>query len=83
MLGLMAEGIHSCYAAYAAAYHGDQEINYLQETLPENGVWNISWTWFDNMESYGKEFIISENWWKSITAIEKLCFLKNFNAVKL
>ena len=25
MLGLMAEGIHSCYAAYAAAYHGDQE----------------------------------------------------------
>ena len=35
------------------------------------------------MESYGKEFIISENWWKSITAIEKLCFLKNFNAVKI
>ena len=31
----------------------DQEINYLLETLPENGVWNISWTWFDNMESYG------------------------------
>lgn len=61
----------------------DQEINYLLETLPENGVWNISWTWFDNMESYGKEFIISENWWKSITAIEKLCFLKNFNAAKI
>ena len=58
----------------------EKEIRYLLETLPENGVWGIPWTWFDHMEQYGREFAVSENWWKSITAIEKLCFLRNFNA---
>ena len=59
----------------------EKEIRYLLETLPENGVWEIPWTWFDHMEPYGREFAVSENWWKSIKAIEKLCFLRNFNAV--
>ncbi|MGB4658664.1 MAG: hypothetical protein WBI07_05770 [Mobilitalea sp.] len=58
------------------------ELNYLMDTLPQNKVWGITWTWFDNNEKYSKEFAISENWWKVIKAIEKLCFLKNFGCIE-
>lgn len=58
-----------------------RELAYLKETKPENDVWGITWTWFDNMEKYSKEFAISENWWKGYHAIEKLRFLKAFEDV--
>lgn len=61
----------------------DKELNYLVDTIPENDVWGITWTWFDNNIKYPKEFAISENWWKSIKAIEKMCFLKNFGYVEV
>ncbi|MFT4146503.1 MAG: hypothetical protein QM644_18830 [Mobilitalea sp.] len=56
----------------------EKELNYLIETVPQNDVWGIPWTWFDNNSKYSKEFAISENWWKSIKAIEKMRFLKSF-----
>ncbi|BCJ95821.1 hypothetical protein acsn021_33900 [Anaerocolumna cellulosilytica] len=56
----------------------EKEIKYLIETLPTNDVWGITWTWFDNNSTYAREFAISETWWKSYTAIEKLRFLRNF-----
>ena len=56
----------------------EQELYYLIETLPPNDVWGITWTWFDNNSKYAKEFAISENWWKTIKAIEKMRFLKSF-----
>ncbi|MDF2986676.1 MAG: hypothetical protein K0R50_2186 [Eubacterium sp.] len=55
------------------------ELEYLIDTRPQNGVWNITWSWFENNEKYSKEFSISENWWKAITAIKKVNLLKNFN----
>lgn len=55
-----------------------KELNYLIETLPQNDVWGITWTWFDNNSKYAKEFAISENWWKAMKAIEKMRFLKSF-----
>ncbi len=55
-----------------------KELNYLIEALPQNDVWGITWTWFDNNIKYSKEFAISENWWKAIKAIEKMQFLKSF-----
>jgi hypothetical protein len=58
-----------------------QELDYLIETRPRNGVWEITWSWFENNEKYAKEFAISENWWKAVKAIEKVHFLKNFNRV--
>ena len=54
------------------------ESDFLHDTLPENDVWPISWSWFQNNENYPKESIISGNWCKSIKAIERAKFLKNF-----
>jgi hypothetical protein len=60
----------------------EKELDYLIETKPENSVWGINWSWFDNNEQYKKEFSISENWWKSIMAIDKVLFLKNFKRIE-
>ncbi len=56
-----------------------KELDYLIDTRPRNGVWDITWSWFDNNEKYKKEFAVSENWWKAIKAIEKIALLKNFS----
>lgn len=57
------------------------ELNYLLESKPEGDVWGIDWTWFENMDKYAREFAISENWWKSYTAIEKMRFLSGFQMI--
>jgi hypothetical protein len=54
------------------------ELDFLYDTLPENDVWPISWSCFVNNEKYPRESVISGNWWKSIKAIERTMFLKNF-----
>jgi hypothetical protein len=59
-----------------------KELEYLVETIPQNDVWGITWTWFDNNEKYSKEFAISENWWKANKAIEKICLMKSFDKVE-
>lgn len=59
-----------------------RELDYLIETRPENGVWDITWSWFDNNELYPKEFAISENWWKAAKAVEKMLFLRNFGRLE-
>ncbi|WP_195267171.1 hypothetical protein [Eubacterium sp. 1001713B170207_170306_E7] len=56
----------------------EKELQYLLDTKPKDGVWGITWTWFDNMAQYGDAFILSENWWKAIRAILNTLFLKNF-----
>jgi hypothetical protein len=61
----------------------ERELDYLIETRPKGGVWDITWSWFDNNEKYAKEFAISENWWKATKAIEKLRFLQAFDRLKL
>jgi hypothetical protein len=60
-----------------------KELDYLIETRPRKGVWDITWSWFENNDKYAKEFAISENWWKASKAIEKVNLLKNFNRVKI
>jgi hypothetical protein len=59
-----------------------QELDYIIEKRPENGVWGITWSWFDLNEVYPKEFAISENWWKADVAIGKLKLLRNFDRVE-
>ena len=60
-----------------------KELDYLIETRPQNNVWNITWSWLDNNEKYSKEFAISENWWKSCKAIEKMILLRNFERLEI
>jgi len=57
------------------------ELDYIIETRPHKGVWDITWSWFENNGKYAKEFAISENWWKASKAIHKINLLKNFNRV--
>ena len=69
-------------------YQGNEEIvevllDYLIDTRVPNGVWNLTWTWFDLNEVYAKQFAISENWWKSIVAMEQLEFLEAFGRVSI
>lgn len=54
------------------------ELDYLIETRPKQGVWPITWSWFDLNDTYPKEFAISENWWRASKALEKVLFLRNF-----
>lgn len=56
----------------------EKELDYLIDTLPDEDVWGITWSWFDNMEQYERYFRISEIWWKGYCAIEKMLFLRNF-----
>lgn len=56
-----------------------KELDYIIETRPQNGVWDIPWSWFENNDKYAKEFAISENWWKVSKAIHKINLLNNFN----
>jgi hypothetical protein len=59
-----------------------KELDYIIETRQSKGVWDITWSWFENNDKYAREFAISENWWKASKAIEKIIFLKNFNRVE-
>ena len=58
-----------------------RELDYIIETRPQNGVWDITWSWFENNDKYAKEFAISENWWNASKAIHKVNLLKNFSRV--
>lgn len=60
-----------------------KELDYLISTRPENGVWGITWSWFENNEKYAKEFAISENWWRGINAISNLKLLRNFGRLNI
>lgn len=58
-----------------------KELDYLIDTRNQDGVWNITWTWFDLMEQYAREFAVAENWWMVAGAIKKVLFLKNFDRI--
>jgi len=70
-----------------ALYKGNEQavsdaLDTLIKIRPTNGVWEIPWNWYDD-GMYPKEFAISENWWKSIKAIEKLLFIKSYGRLCL
>jgi len=73
----------------SSAYYNDykdavqQELDYLIKSRPEQSVWGITWSWYDNQEKYSNAFAISENWWKSKLAISTMRSLKNFNRLEL
>ena len=55
----------------------EEELDHIIDSRKPLGVWDIPWEWY-NGNKYPKEFAISENWWKSFEAIEKLLKLKRF-----
>ena len=72
---------------YLYYYEGNEQsvsdaLDELIEVRPQNGVWNVPWEWYDN-GIYTKEFAISENWWKSYKAIEKLLFIKAHGRLRI
>ena len=56
------------------------EIDWTLKNRGTDGVWPITWKWY-GMEQYDREFVLSENWWKAMVAIEKVIFLKKFGQV--
>lgn len=68
------------YKGYEQAV--SDSLDELIEIRPKNGVWSIPWEWYDG-GVYAKEFAITENWWKSYKAIEKLLFLKAYNRLRI
>ncbi len=58
------------------------ELDYLVDTRPEDGVWGVTWSWFENNERYAREWAISENWWRAIAGIDKVRLLKAFGRVE-
>lgn len=52
-------------------------LDLIIDQRPVGGVWDIPWEWY-NGNKYPKAFAISENWWKSLKALEKLLQLKAF-----
>jgi len=68
------------YKGYEQAV--SEALDELIEIRPENGVWGIPWEWY-NDGIFAKEFAISENWWKSYKAIEKLLFLKSYDRLRI
>ena len=53
------------------------ELDWTLENRETDGVWPITWKWY-GMEQYDREFVLSENWWKALVAIEKIMFLRKF-----
>ncbi len=60
----------------------ETELDYLLETRDADGVWPITWSWFDLNDTFPKQFAISENWWRAIKARENLLFLRAFGRVE-
>jgi hypothetical protein len=59
-----------------------KELDFLIDTRPHNGVWPITWSWFENNEKYYKAFALSENWWRAIKGTEKVLLLKSFGRLE-
>ena len=54
----------------------ETELDYLVDTLPKDDVWPLTWQWFGM--PYPGEWAVAQNWWKGVTTIERLLFLRAF-----
>lgn len=51
------------------------EIQFIKESMNNDGTWNVNWAWSD----YPEEWAISKNWWKANQIIINMNYLKGFN----
>ncbi|ULQ60381.1 hypothetical protein K7I13_03475 [Brucepastera parasyntrophica] len=58
------------------------ELDFIIDTRRPGAVWDIPWNWFEHAGKYAREWAISENWWKSVKAIEKTLLLRDFGRVQ-
>lgn len=66
---------HPLYRKYKDLMH--KELDFLEESLDEEGYFDINWKWSD----YEEEFAISRNWWRADLNIRYLLLLRNFGKV--
>lgn len=59
----------------------EKELDHIIDSRPSSEVWNIPWQWYKG-DQYLKEFAISENWWRSFEAIDKILKLERFGRFK-
>lgn len=55
------------------------ECEFIEMTLPKEGVWDINWQWAD----YPAEWAISRNWWRGSQAVNNMLYLRNFGRLEL
>lgn len=58
------------------------ELDFLADTLPKDGIWPVSWTWFQYNDVYKMEYPVSQLWSKTWKGIEKALFLREFGAME-
>jgi hypothetical protein len=80
MAGVLPNPSSYYYKGYERAV--SDALDELIDLRPRNDGWGIPWKWYSD-GTYAKEFAISENWWKSYKAIEKLLFLKAYGRLRI
>lgn len=60
----------------------EQELDFLVDTMPLNGIWPVSWCWFENGKLYPKEEAVSLHIAQAKKGIEKVIFLKAFDRIE-
>lgn len=59
----------------------EAELDYIIDTRPKGGVWDITWQWYDDGK-YADAFSLSRNWYRAEVAIDKLLFLRAFGRLQ-
>lgn len=54
----------------------EKECAFIADHQLEDGSFVVPWQWFNDY----KEFLLAENWWKSVIVIEKIKFLREFGS---
>ncbi|OPJ63602.1 hypothetical protein [Clostridium oryzae] len=55
----------------------DYEVEFIIETMNDDGTWNINWDW----GAYPEEWALSKNWWKANQNLINLRYLKGHNCL--
>ena len=61
--------------AVAANY----ECEFIRNTVGEDGVWAITWSW----AAYPEEWAVAKNWWKANVAINNIRYLSSFQKIEV
>lgn len=53
----------------------EKELDFIEDGIGPDGVWNINWDWGGK---YGREFAVSEMWWRGDIAVKNTALLRRF-----
>lgn len=55
----------------------NQNLNYLEESIQDDGVWDITWDW----GQYPENFYLAKQQWKGIIAVNNYKILREFESI--